>query len=171
MSCSTIMTTTLSVTGLLMSLSSLYVTTMLATDNSYVPPCDLSPTLNCSAFLTSPYSTGLGLVHLTLGENHSANLPNSIFSIAIFSIILLTSFISNKMLITLLILLSTISISINSTIAILPLPIMCPINISTLATAFLMTISMMCKRGSSANNHSFPRPPKNNNNQAFKKFI
>ena len=171
MSCSSILTSTLSVTGLLLSLSSIYVTTILSSDKTTVPPCDLSPTLSCSSLLSSPYSTGLGLVTPLLGKDHPANLPNSVFSSIIFAIIFLANFFSNNLMNTLMLILSTIFLITKSTITIISLPVMCPISLASLVTTFLMVLAIVGKKKSLDNSgYSFPRPT-NNNSQAFKKFI
>lgn len=175
MPCSSVLTTILSLTGLLLSLSSLYVTTKLK-DESFVPPCDLSPTLNCSTFLSTPYSTGLGLVTSQLGEDHPANLPNSVFSIIIFSLILLTSFMSNMMVTTLMLIISTSMLITKASVVAISLPVMCPLSLASLGTALLLVFTMMWKRRSLVSEmtdmYGYSKPKSTNNNtEAFKKFI
>eukprot|EP00092_Neocalanus_flemingeri_P039601 GFUD01043126.1.p1 GENE.GFUD01043126.1~~GFUD01043126.1.p1 ORF type:complete len:166 (+),score=40.89 GFUD01043126.1:60-557(+) len=165
MSCSSILTTTLSLTGILLSSSSLYITTTLSSDKTFVAPCDLSPTLNCSSFLTTPYSSGLGLVGPLLGNDHQANLPNSVFSIIVFTVIFLANFSSNLSVVTMMLVLSTITSIISSTVVIMSLPMMCPIYLSSLVTTMLMVMTIISKR------RSLDSFPTNNINQAFKKLI
>eukprot|EP00092_Neocalanus_flemingeri_P006885 GFUD01007432.1.p1 GENE.GFUD01007432.1~~GFUD01007432.1.p1 ORF type:complete len:179 (+),score=43.12 GFUD01007432.1:51-587(+) len=178
MACSSVLTTSLSLTGILLSLSSLYITTMLSKDKNFVAPCDLSPTLSCSSFLSTPYSTGLGLVRPLLGEDHSANLPNSVFSIVVFTIIFATNFFSNQLVTSLMLGLATTSLLFNTTISLISLPVMCPISLTSLVTTMLMVLTIMCQKRSldterkDKYGYSIPTTTTNNNNKkGFKKFI
>ena len=90
-------TLTLSITGLLLSLYALHVETQASKDPEYVALCDISSwSMSCSKVLSSPYGRGFGLVALLLGETHPINQPNSVYGIMFYCIMMLSAFLTSK---------------------------------------------------------------------------
>ena len=169
MSCSSVMTGTLAFMGIMLSITSLYVTRMLK-EERFDAPCDMSPTLSCTEFLRLPHSTGYGVISTAFGTNHPANLPNSVFSMIIYALVLLTSCTSSMAMTTIALMFSSTLLLANISVAAISLPLMCPISLASLCTMLFMTLALLCLKSSLAREKDGPKTI-NNNKQAFKKFI
>merc|ERR1712142_420348 len=173
MSCSSVITASLAITGIMLSITSFYVTKML-NEEKFVVPCDISPTLSCSEFLRISYSNGFGVIPATLGNTHPANLPNSIYSMSIFSVVLLSSCSSSMSILNMVLIFSIIMLLANAAVAAISLPLMCPISLASISTMLLMMMTLLCRRRYLSEDKSCvysASTVNNNNKQAFKKFI
>ena len=169
MSCSSVITATLACMGIMLSITSLYVTSML-NDERFEVPCDMSPTLSCTKFLRLSHATGFGVIPTVLGTDHSANMPNSVFFMIFYALVLIISCTNSMLTTTLALVISTTLLLANILITAISLPLMCPISLASLGTILFMTLALVCRRRSLALESGCPKTI-NNNKQAFKKFI
>merc|ERR1719489_566086 len=139
-------------------------------EETFDAPCDMSPTLSCTEFLRLPHSTGFGVIATVFGADHSANLPNSVFSMIIYALVLFISCTSSMVMTTIAMVISSTLLLFNISVAAISLPLMCPIFLASLCTMLFMTLALLCRRRSLALKKDVPKTI-NNNKQAFKKFI
>jgi len=83
---------------------------------------------------------------------------------------------SNMMLTTLMLIISTSLLISQVLIVAISLPVMCPVSLSMLGTTLLLVFTMICKRRSLVSamkdRYGYSKPKSTNNNtEAFKKFI
>nr|ACO11386.1 Vitamin K epoxide reductase complex subunit 1-like protein 1 [Caligus rogercresseyi] len=95
MSCSKVLSLILCVAGLTATLLTYYVEVRKKETPDAEVLCDLSPEFNCSAVLTSPYAVGFGVIGPFLGEDHILNVPNALYGIAFYLVMILFSLITS----------------------------------------------------------------------------
>ncbi|XP_068749952.1 vitamin K epoxide reductase complex subunit 1-like [Montipora capricornis] len=83
-------------TGIGLSVYALHVELSKAHNDDYKALCDISEHMSCSKVFTSKYGTGFGLVEPLLGKNSPLNVPNSIFGIIFYSMIVFLGVVGGK---------------------------------------------------------------------------
>jgi len=78
--------------GTLLAIYAYYVEFSKESDHSFKALCDISASMSCSKVFTSKYGRGFGLLEHVLGSDHILNLPNSVFGIAFYMIMIILSF-------------------------------------------------------------------------------
>lgn len=93
---STVSRVVLGIIGLILSVYTIFVEVSAHSDKSYKAMCDISESVSCSKVFLSKYGTGFGLVGPILGEESIFNIPNSIFGIIFYSLIICISLVGNR---------------------------------------------------------------------------
>ncbi|XP_040573197.1 vitamin K epoxide reductase complex subunit 1 [Lepeophtheirus salmonis] len=96
MGCSKIWSLVLCVAGLTTSLLTYYVEMKKLENPESEALCDINEDFNCSAVITSPYAVGFGVVEPLLGKDHFLNIPNPLYGIAFYLVIILFSLIQTS---------------------------------------------------------------------------
>ncbi|CAB4068279.1 VKORC1 [Lepeophtheirus salmonis] len=86
----------LCVAGLTTSLLTYYVEMKKLENPESEALCDINEDFNCSAVITSPYAVGFGVVEPLLGKDHFLNIPNPLYGIAFYLVIILFSLIQTS---------------------------------------------------------------------------
>ncbi|XP_030369148.1 vitamin K epoxide reductase complex subunit 1-like [Scaptodrosophila lebanonensis] len=87
----------LCITGLLISIYSMYVKLQLDRDANYTAMCDLAEKVSCTAVFKSDYGRGFGLTQLIFGASSTyLNPPNGIIGIVFYSLLFVSSFYENR---------------------------------------------------------------------------
>jgi len=88
---------TLGLLGLFLSVYSLFVEMQAHADKNYKAMCDISERVSCTKVFLSDFGRGFGLVAPIFGKDSPLNLPNPVFGIVFYSLVILISlFKSNK---------------------------------------------------------------------------
>ena len=82
--------------GLFLSIYSIFVEISAHADKNYKAMCDISKTVSCTKVFLSKHGKGFGLVAPILGEKSMLNLPNPVFGIVFYSLIILISLFWNR---------------------------------------------------------------------------
>ncbi|XP_065226439.1 vitamin K epoxide reductase complex subunit 1-like protein 1 [Planococcus citri] len=88
---------TINLIGLLLSVYAYHVSVSKRAEPNYRALCDLSPAMSCSTVLTSPYSTGFGIMRYFVDESSAWNATNSAVGIFYYLIFALLSFCNNSL--------------------------------------------------------------------------
>jgi vitamin-K-epoxide reductase (warfarin-sensitive) len=179
--CSKVACLALGAAGLLLSLYALVVKSEMSMKNEgYIPLCDITESMSCSKAVFASHAKGFGLVGPLLGEEHPANLSNSIFTVAFYSAMILFSLFNCRALASLQTLLALGALALSCRSALLLLPVSCPLGLSLLATDLLLLLACWARRcGLPGGRHTDGRVSAmmrqdgylNNNRDGFKKFI
>jgi len=86
----------LCVIGITLSAYALHVKFSKMHNKDYKALCDISEHMSCSKVFTSKYGTGFGLVEPVMGKDSPLNVPNSIFGIIFYSLIVLLGLSKSK---------------------------------------------------------------------------
>lgn len=78
--------------GLLISSYGYYVEVKAEADKNYRAMCDISEAISCTKVFSTPYGKGFGVIGKVFGEDSPLNVPNGVFGLAFYTLLLLTSF-------------------------------------------------------------------------------
>ncbi|XP_018020355.1 vitamin K epoxide reductase complex subunit 1 [Hyalella azteca] len=81
----------LSLTGILISLYSVFIEVKKGLDKNYVAFCDIDDLFACSKVFSSKFGKGFGLVAPYLGEDHVLNQPNAVYGTLLYAALLVLS--------------------------------------------------------------------------------
>jgi Predicted membrane protein len=81
--------------GLFLSIYSIHVEVSAHADKSYKAMCDISKTVSCTKVFLSKHGKGFGLVAPVLGEESILNLPNPVFGVVFYSLVIVISLFGN----------------------------------------------------------------------------
>ena len=83
----------LCLSGILVSLYSLYVKHSAVADENYRALCDISEHISCSKVLTSEYSKGFGIFGRFVGDDSPLNASNSAHGLVFYSFLFLLGYL------------------------------------------------------------------------------
>ena len=83
--------------GLVLSVYSLMVEFSIHDNKDYKPMCDISEVVSCSKVFMSKYGTGFGIVEPLLGKSSPLNVPNTIYGIVFYQIIIILGFMRKQL--------------------------------------------------------------------------
>lgn len=88
---------TLGMIGILLSVYSLFVEIQAHADKNYKALCDINEQISCTRVFLSEYGRGFGLVAPVLGKDSMLNLPNPVFGVVFYLLIIgISLFMKNK---------------------------------------------------------------------------
>ena len=91
-----IMRVTLGLFGLFLSVYSLFVEMQAHADKNYKAMCDISERVSCTKVFLSDFGHGFGLVAPILGKDSPLNLPNPVFGVVFYSLVVLISLVKQS---------------------------------------------------------------------------
>lgn len=91
-----ILRVTFGLIGLLLSVYSLFVEMQAHADKNYKAMCDISERVSCTKVFLSDFGRGFGLVAPVLGKDSPLNLPNPVFGVVFYSLVILISLIKHN---------------------------------------------------------------------------
>ena len=86
---------TLGLIGIFLSVYSLFVEVQAHSDKNYKALCDINEQISCTKVFLSEYGKGFGLVAPILGKDSMLNLPNPVYGVVFYSLIVLLSMFAN----------------------------------------------------------------------------
>ena len=87
---------TLGLIGLLLSVYSLFVEIQAHSDTNYKALCDINEQISCTRVFLSESGKGFGLIAPIFGKDSLLNLPNPVFGIVFYSLIIFISLFVNS---------------------------------------------------------------------------
>lgn len=124
----------------------LHVEHSAMTDKTYKAMCDISEQISCTKAFLSKYGRGFGLVEPLLGKESPLNLPNPVYGLGFYGIIVVLSFFSRGRaaisILTLMALTSCVT-SVYLATVLIEMNDFCVVCISTYLVNFMLLISCL----------------------------
>uniref|UniRef100_A0A336LL03 vitamin-K-epoxide reductase (warfarin-sensitive) n=1 Tax=Culicoides sonorensis TaxID=179676 RepID=A0A336LL03_CULSO len=80
-----------SLIGTLISCYGFYVEYQAESNTNYTAMCDISEAVSCTKVFSTEYGKGFGVVGKILGKESALNVPNGVYGLIFYSIMLVTS--------------------------------------------------------------------------------
>lgn len=81
----------LGIIGLVLSIYTIHVEIQAHADKSYKAMCDINEHVSCTKVFMSKYGRGFGLVEPVLGKDSFLNIPNPIFGVLFYGMVIVLS--------------------------------------------------------------------------------